>query len=64
MAMTGAVSTKGVEVKVEVLGSGCSKCRAMVGMIERAAHAVGVEVDIAKVEERRSSVLACARRRR
>jgi arsenite-transporting ATPase len=39
-------------VKVEVLGSGCSKCRATVGMIERAAHEAGVEVDIVKVEDR------------
>ncbi len=43
---------KGVAVKIEVLGSGCSKCRSTIGMIERVAQAVGVEVDIVKVEHR------------
>ncbi|MDR6539016.1 arsenical pump-driving ATPase [Variovorax soli] len=37
-------------MKIEVLGSGCSKCRSTIGMIERAAEAVGVEVEIVKVE--------------
>jgi len=39
-------------MKIEVLGSGCSKCRATVGVIERASHAAGVPVDIVKVEDR------------
>jgi len=43
--------TEGVAVRIEVLGSGCSKCRATVGVIERAARAAGVEVDIVKVED-------------
>ena len=37
-------------MKVEVLGSGCSKCRSTIGIIERAAQAVGVEVQIVKVQ--------------
>jgi len=39
-------------MRIEVLGSGCSKCRATVGVIERAARDAGVEVDIVKVEDR------------
>jgi arsenite-transporting ATPase len=37
-------------MQVKVLGSGCSKCRSTIGIIERAAKAVGVEVQIVKVE--------------
>lgn len=37
-------------MRVKVLGSGCSKCRSTIGLIERAARAVGVEVQIVKVE--------------
>jgi arsenite-transporting ATPase len=37
-------------MKVEVLGSGCSKCRSTIGIIERAAQAVGVDVQIVKVQ--------------
>ena len=39
-------------MKIEVRGSGCSKCRSTIGMIERAAQAAGVEVDIVQVEDR------------
>jgi arsenite/tail-anchored protein-transporting ATPase len=39
-------------MKVEVLGSGCSKCGTTIGMIERAARAAAVEVDIVKVVDR------------
>ena len=39
-------------MKIEVLGSGCSKCRSTVGVIERAAQAAGVEVRLVKVEDR------------
>ncbi len=35
---------------IKVLGSGCSKCRSTIGIIERAAAALGVEVKIVKVE--------------
>jgi arsenite-transporting ATPase len=35
---------------IQVLGSGCSKCRSTIGIIERAAQAAGVEVAIIKIE--------------
>jgi len=38
-------------VEIKVLGSGCSKCRITIGIIERAALAAGVEVAIVKVEK-------------
>ena len=37
-------------MEVKVLGSGCSKCRSTIGVIERAAQVCGVDVDIVKVE--------------
>jgi arsenite-transporting ATPase len=37
-------------VKIQVLGAGCSKCHSTIGIIERAAHAAGVDVEIVKVE--------------
>ncbi len=37
-------------MEIRVLGSGCSKCRSTIGIIERAAQASGVEVQIVKVE--------------
>ena len=37
-------------MKIEVLGIGCSKCRSTVAMIERVALALGVKVDITKIE--------------
>jgi arsenite-transporting ATPase len=37
-------------MQIKVLGSGCSKCRSTIGIIERAAHDTGVEVKIVKVE--------------
>jgi arsenite-transporting ATPase len=37
-------------MQVKVLGSGCSKCRSTVGIIERAAQALGVDVEIVKIE--------------
>ena len=37
-------------MEIKVLGSGCSKCHSTIGIIERAAHASGVEVEIVKVE--------------
>jgi len=39
-------------VKIEVLGSGCSKCRSTIGIIERAARDLDVDVEIIKVEDR------------
>lgn len=38
-------------MKIKVLGSGCSKCRSTIGIIERAARDAGVEIEIAKVED-------------
>lgn len=37
-------------MEIKVLGSGCSKCRSTIGIIERAARDAGVEVEIVKVE--------------
>ncbi|MFM9914748.1 MAG: arsenical pump-driving ATPase [Rhizobacter sp.] len=37
-------------MEVKVLGTGCSKCRSTVAMIERVALAAGIEVDILKIE--------------
>lgn len=37
-------------MKIKVLGSGCSKCRSTIGIIERAARNAGIEVEIVKVE--------------
>ena len=37
-------------MEIKVLGSGCSKCHSTIGLIERAAQAAGVDVEIVKVE--------------
>jgi arsenite/tail-anchored protein-transporting ATPase len=37
-------------MQIKVLGSGCSKCRSTIGIIERAARGAGIEVEIVKVE--------------
>ncbi|PTT87316.1 arsenical pump-driving ATPase, partial [Pelomonas sp. HMWF004] len=37
-------------MKIKVLGSGCSKCRSTIGIIERSARDAGIEVEIVKVE--------------
>lgn len=37
-------------MRVEVLGSGCSKCRSTIALIERVARASGLEVEVGKVE--------------
>ncbi|MEP6721778.1 MAG: arsenical pump-driving ATPase [Variovorax sp.] len=37
-------------MEIKVLGSGCSKCRSTVGVIERTARAAGVTIEIVKVE--------------
>ena len=37
-------------VTVKVLGSGCSKCRSTIGIIERTARDAGIELEIVKVE--------------
>ena len=38
-------------MEIEVLGSGCSKCRVTIGMIERVARDAGVAVEITKVQD-------------
>ena len=38
-------------MQVKVLGSGCSKCLATIGMIEQAAQQAGVGVEIVKVDQ-------------
>ncbi|QTN25891.1 arsenical pump-driving ATPase [Rhizobacter sp. AJA081-3] len=37
-------------MKIKVLGSGCSKCRSTIGLIERTARDSGIEIEIVKVE--------------
>ena len=37
-------------MEIKVLGSGCKKCLSTIGIIERAALASGVKVEIVKVE--------------
>ena len=37
-------------MEIKVLGPGCSQCRSTVGIIERAAQALGVDVKIIKIE--------------
>ncbi len=37
-------------MEIEVLGSGCSKCRVTIGMIERTAQDLGVAVEIIKIQ--------------
>ena len=37
-------------MEIKVLGSGCSKCRVTIGMIERVARDLGVAVEIVKVQ--------------
>ena len=39
-----------IELEIKVLGSGCSKCRVTIGMIERVARDLGVAVEITKVQ--------------
>ena len=38
-------------MQIKVLGSGCSKCRSTIGIIERTARDAGVDVEIVKVED-------------
>jgi arsenite/tail-anchored protein-transporting ATPase len=37
-------------MKIKVLGSGCSRCRSTIGIIERTARDAGVDAEIVKVE--------------
>ncbi|TPW19631.1 MAG: redox-active disulfide protein 2 [Elusimicrobia bacterium] len=38
-------------MKVQVLGTGCAKCRALVERVQAAAGAAGVACDVEKVED-------------
>ena len=38
-------------MRVEVLGAGCAKCRRQVKNVERAIEALGIEAEVAKVED-------------
>jgi len=38
-------------MEIKVLGTGCSRCRATVALIEEVARAKGVAIDLAKVED-------------
>jgi arsenite-transporting ATPase len=40
-----------LKMEIKVLGSGCSKCRSTIGMIERVAHEAGIDVAIVKVQD-------------
>ena len=42
-----------MKMEVKVLGSGCSKCRTTIGMIERAAQQAGKAVEIVHLNEKR-----------
>ena len=44
------VDAMNTPLDIKVLGSGCSKCRSTVGLIERTAADANVEIDLAKVE--------------
>ena len=50
MAARQSLEREGPKMKIKVLGSGCSKCRSTIGIIERAALSAGIEVEIIKVE--------------
>jgi arsenite-transporting ATPase len=41
-----------MDMKVIVLGIGCAKCKSTVAMIERVAKEAGVQIEIAKIEDR------------
>jgi arsenite-transporting ATPase len=44
------VHSKVNQMKIKVLGLGCSKCRSTIGVIERAAQDAGIEGEIVKIE--------------
>ena len=44
------MAREAIEMEIKVLGSGCSKCRVTIGMIERVARDLGVAVEITKVQ--------------
>jgi small redox-active disulfide protein 2 len=38
-------------MKIQILGSGCAKCRALTAITEQAAHDLGLEYEIEKVTD-------------
>ncbi|HET7202273.1 MAG TPA: thioredoxin family protein [Steroidobacteraceae bacterium] len=38
-------------MKIQILGSGCSKCRSLTAITEQAAHDLGLEYDLEKVTD-------------
>ncbi len=38
-------------IKIEILGSGCPKCRSMTALVERVVKETGVAAEIIKVED-------------
>jgi small redox-active disulfide protein 2 len=39
------------KMKIQILGSGCAKCRALTAIAEQAARELGVEYDLEKVTD-------------
>jgi small redox-active disulfide protein 2 len=39
------------QMKIQILGSGCAKCRALTAIAEQAARELGVEYDLEKVTD-------------
>jgi small redox-active disulfide protein 2 len=39
------------EMKVEILGAGCAKCKRQTKNVERAIEALGIDAEVAKVED-------------
>ena len=39
--------------EIKVLGTGCAKCKSTIALIEQVAQAMGVEIELKKVEEPR-----------
>jgi small redox-active disulfide protein 2 len=38
-------------VKIQILGSGCAKCRNLTAITEEAAHALGLEYELEKITD-------------
>ena len=38
-------------MKIEILGTGCSKCRSLTALVERVVKETGVTADVVKVED-------------
>lgn len=38
-------------MKIEILGSGCPKCRSMTALVERVVEEAGVAAEVVKVED-------------